>query len=148
MKKLMNKLRQYRSLIIPSITALLSLLWLIFEPSFEPVIVFIAALSTSLILYNQIKNDWTQRTNNYVYKIQIRSSIPKQIDACVNNILESEPSILKWKIYHHDGEFKDLILESIEKLNVEAIPNIAWQNKCKPYSVSLENKILWETEAI
>ena len=143
----MNKLRRYRSLIVPSLTTLLSLLWLIFDPSFEPTIAFIVAFSASLISYNQIKNDWTLRTNNHVYKIQIRSPIPEQIDACVD-ILESEPSILKWKIYHHDGEFKDLVVESIEKLNVEAIPKIAWENKCKPYSVSLENKILWETDTI
>ena len=144
----MHNFHRYRSLIVPSASALLALLWLIFAPSFEPAIVLIASLAASIVAYNQIKKDWTPRTNNYVYTIDIRSPVPEHIDACVRAILDSEPAIIKWKLYHHDGEFKALVAESIEKLKVEELPKLAWEHKCKPSSVSLGNEILWETKAI
>ena len=144
----MRNFHRHRSLVVPLASAFLSLLWLIFDPSFEPAIVLIASIAASIVAYTQIKKDWTPRTTNYVYSIQIRSPIPHDFDSCVNAILESEPAIIKWKLYHHDGEFKDLVIESIEKLNSEEISKLAWKHKCKPYSVSLGNEILWETKAI
>ena len=144
----MLNFHRYRSLIVPSASALLALLWLIFAPSFEPAIVLIASVAASIVAYNQIRKDWTPRTNNHVYRINVRSPIPEHIDACISAILDSEPAITKWKPYHHDGEFKALVVESIEKLNVEELPKLAWEHKCKPYSVSLGNDVLWETKAI
>lgn len=144
----MRNFQRHRSLIVPSASVFIALLWLIFDPSFEPAIVLIASIAASIVAYNQIKKDWTPRTNNYVYRIHIRSPIPQDIDSCVSAILDSEPGITKWKLYHHDGEFKDLVVESIEKLNVEELSELAWKHKCKPYSVSLENEVLWKTKAI
>lgn len=144
----MHNLKRYRSLFVPLASALLSLLWLIFDPSFEPAIVLIVSIAASIVAYTQIKNDWTPRTNNYIYSVQIRSPIPIDIDSCVNAILESEPGIIKWKLYHHDGEFKDLVLESMHKLNPEKMSELAWKHRCKPYSVALGSEIIWETDAI
>lgn len=144
----MLNFHHHRSLIVPLASGVLAFLWLVFEPSFEPVIVLIASIAASIVSYNQIKKDWTPRTKNYIYKIQIRSPIPQDIDSCVNAVLDSEPAITKWKLYHHDGEFKDLVIESIEKLHAEELSELAWKHKCKPYSVSLGNEVLWETEAI
>ena len=144
----MRTFHRHRSLVVPLSSTVLSLLWLIFDPSFEPAITLIASVAASMVVYSQIKNDWIPRTINLVYTIQIRSPHPQEIDSCVNAILESEPTIIKWKLYHHDGEFKDLVLESTEKMNPEELSRLAWKHKCKPYWVSLGNEKLWETEEI
>jgi len=144
----MKYFHRYRSLIVPIVSTVLSLLLLIFDLSFEPAITLIASIAASIVIYNQLKSDWTPRTNNLVYRIQIRNPDPQNINSCVNAILDSEPAILKWKLYHHDGEFKDLVIESSEKISAESLSEIAWKHKCKPYWVSLGDKILWETKAI
>ena len=142
----MHLIRQYRSLIVPVVSAFLAILWFIFDRHFEPVIVFLTATATSIVIYNQIKNDWVQRTSNYVYTLEIRNPIEKEIDSCVKAILDSELAIIKWKLYHHDGEFKALMMESSEKLDAKKLSKLTWEYKCKPYSVSLGNDVLWETE--
>lgn len=139
---------QYRSLLVPVLSAILSLLWLIFDLSFEPVITLIASISASLVVFYQIKKDWKQRTDNLLYTVQIRSPDLKKIDSCVKEILESDPAIIKWKIYHLDGEFKDLIIESIHKLDHKFVLSIVLKNECKPYRFSLGDEIIWETQSM
>jgi len=83
----MRTFHRHRSLVVPLSSTILSLLWLIFDPSFEPAITLIASVAASIVVYSQIKNDWTPRTTNLVYTIQIRSPHPHEIDSCVNAIL-------------------------------------------------------------
>jgi len=144
----MQTFHRYRSLIVPLSSTILSLLWLIFDPSFEPAITLIASVAASIVVFYQIKNDWTPRTTNFVFTIQIRSPYPHEINSCVNAIIESEPAIIKWKLYHGDGEFKDLVFESTEKINPKELSRLAWEHNCKPYWVRRGNEIIWETEAI
>lgn len=133
---------------MPSASAFLALLWLLFDPAFEPVIVLLASVAASIVSFNQIKKDWIPRTNNFIYSLQIRNHLPEEINSCVNAILESEPAITRWKLYHHDGEFKDLVIESVQKLDAEELSKLAWKHRCKPYFVRLGNEVVWETDAI
>lgn len=144
----MYKIRQYRSLVVPVVMVVLSALWFIFEPTFEPAITFVGSSTASIVTLNQIKNDWVQRTENHIYSFGFRGIASKDIDGCVEEAINLDPGITRWKLHHDDGEFKTLLLESIKKIDPQHLISAAKNNKCKPYTVILDSEIIWETKAI
>jgi hypothetical protein len=119
-------------------------LWFIKDRSYEPLTVLLATLLSLSSVIRQRRKEFKNRTTNELYKINVRG--PEQnIQEFTELLIQNEPAIIKWKIYNSADDWKDVIIETSAKLDVNQIKKMTI-GKCKLYEIRLNDEVIYGCE--
>ena len=143
MNKIIESLNNYRSAVVPGITSLMCVVWLVLEPGPEPVVVMFGALLATYISYAQLRDTWKNEIQGNLYTIHYRGN-PEFIHDLSNQLL-----VVKWTEEIHNAEgHTTLNMDAIGPVLPEKIHEIARESYRSLYWINKNGKQIWENEEI
>ncbi|MBT4288348.1 MAG: hypothetical protein HOD92_13555 [Deltaproteobacteria bacterium] len=147
MRKIFDLFWNYRSVIIPGITTLLCVFWFFSDRSWEPFIVFVGALITTILAYQQLAEGWRFAPGGDIYSMDFRGNPLNVLDEFQEKVLALDPGILKWKSKKGpDGDHRILTIDVIGDFETDEIFNISRSLKGNIYWITKNGKVIWEHE--
>ena len=134
-----------KAAVAQGLSSVLILVWFILNPSPEPAVAFLMSALATYLAFRQSAATWRGNIRGALYEIHYRGLSPTETEK-VPAYLMGHAFIVKWKIIHHDGEFKTLVLDSLDEISVSTVRTVTSDCRCKLYSVMRDGKKLWESE--